>query len=113
MGKKTPKQLPSARRSAPFLSATSKTPHRAFSTFLVACTPLYRSLRRTVGRSVGRSVPRLLFRRLRAVFASPVLPNHMELMLSCIRHPPAHLITAPAQPHATDAVVYTALFSHN
>ena len=60
--------------------------------FLVACTRLYtplcRSVGRSVGWSVGRSVTHLFFRRFLGSFR----------------------ITAPAQSHATDSAVYTALF---
>ena len=63
--------------------------------FLVACTRLYtplcRSVGWSVGRSVGRSVTHLFFHRFSGSFH----------------------ITAPAQSHATDSAVYTALFHSN
>ena len=49
------------------------------------------SVRRLVGRSVGRSVTHLFFWRFSGSFC----------------------ITAPAQSHATDSAVYTALFKKN
>ena len=57
--------------------------NRCLSTFLVAFTRLYTPL----CRSIGRSVTHLLFRRFSGSFC----------------------ITAPAQSHATDSAVYTAL----
>ena len=55
--------------------------------FLVACTRLYIPLCRSVGWSVGRSVTHLFFRHFSSSFR----------------------ITAPAQSHATDSAMYTAL----
>ena len=88
--------------------------------FLVACTRLYKSLCRSVGLSVGRSVgrsvclsPLCFFGVLRAVFSSPLLPNHTRLMLSCIRDSPLPLpSTLPLLPNTRDfsRFVYPALF---
>ena len=47
----------------------------------------YNSLCLSVGHLVGQSYVHF-FGILRVVFASPLLPNHILLMLSCIRHPP-------------------------
>ena len=70
------------------------------SVFLVACTRLDKSLCRLVGRSVGPSVRR-----------SPLYenePNQREKTVSALEA--IRNVTAPAQKHATDDAVYTALF---
>ena len=73
----------------------------------------------SVGRSVGRSVPISffgVFGVLRAVFSSPLLPNHTRLMLSCIRDSPLPLpSTLPLLPNTRDfsRFVYPALFFHH
>ena len=69
------------------------------SLLLVACTRLYKSLCRSVGRSVGPSVR-----------SNENEPNQHEKAVSALEA--ISNVTAPAQKHATDDAVYTALFNN-
>jgi len=73
--------------------------------FLVACTRLYMSLCRSVGRSVRLSVGLSEITSLCFTFLGVL--SLKEVRFELLPLPNYH--TAPAHPHATDAVVYTAL----
>ena len=77
------------------------------SSFLVACTRLYMSLCRSVRWLVRRSVGPSEITLLRFFGVLSWKEVRFEL------HPLPNYHTAPVHPHATDAVVYTDLFSSN